>query len=93
MTRLTAGALLIVFALARPGNAADPHADYMLHCQGCHGPDGSGARGAVPSFRGEVAKFLRVPGGREYLLRVPGIGPAKVEKYGEAILEVITSHS
>jgi mono/diheme cytochrome c family protein len=50
----------------------------MLHCQGCHGPDGSGAPGAVPSFRGQVAQFLRVEGGREYLIRVPGVSQSEL---------------
>jgi hypothetical protein len=34
--------------------------------------DGSGASGAVPSLRDQVARFASVPGGREYLVRVPG---------------------
>lgn len=55
---------------------ADDHqaeVNYMLHCQGCHTPDGSGfvARG-IPSFKGFMGKFLRVPGGREFLIQVPG---------------------
>lgn len=47
--------------------------DYMLNCQGCHLPDGSGnpAR-QVPAFPGQLGKFLTVPGGREYLVQVPG---------------------
>ncbi len=45
---------------------------YMLECQGCHLADGSGAPGRVPALRGSVASFLRVPAGREYLVRVPG---------------------
>jgi hypothetical protein len=52
--------------------SADPQTDYMLNCRGCHGPDGSGILDGAPSFRGQVAKFLWVPGGREYLIRVPG---------------------
>jgi mono/diheme cytochrome c family protein len=44
----------------------------MLHCQGCHRPDGAGAPGAVPRLQGFVGEFLTVPGGREYLVRVPG---------------------
>jgi mono/diheme cytochrome c family protein len=51
---------------------AGPELDYILHCQGCHRADGSGSPGAVPSLRGDMARFLQVPGGREYLVRVPG---------------------
>ena len=50
----------------------------MLHCQGCHGPDGSGAPGAVPDFHNQVGKFLLVPGGREYLIRVPGVSQSEL---------------
>jgi mono/diheme cytochrome c family protein len=60
-------------ALAWDARAArDPAIDYMLQCQGCHAPDGSGAPGAVPDLRGSLARFAQVPGGREYLIRVPG---------------------
>jgi len=45
---------------------------YMLHCQGCHLPDGSGKPGAVPSLAGALGRFLSVPGGRAYLVQVPG---------------------
>jgi hypothetical protein len=57
---------------------ADPHIDYILHCQGCHGPDGGGAPGGVPSFRAQLAKFLWIPGGREYVLRVPGTAQSEL---------------
>lgn len=56
----------------------DPHADYMLHCQGCHGPEGRGAPGGVPSFRGMIGRFQRVDGGREYLVRVPGAAQSEL---------------
>ncbi len=47
--------------------------DYMLNCQGCHLPDGSGnPQRQVPAFPGQLGKFLGVPGGREYLVQVPG---------------------
>jgi hypothetical protein len=62
-------ALLLATASAR---GADPRVDYMLQCQGCHLADGSGSPGAVPDLRGSLARFLGVPGGREYLVRVPG---------------------
>ena len=45
----------------------------MLNCQGCHLPDGSGfpAR-QVPDLRNQMGRFLSVPGGREFLVQVPG---------------------
>ncbi len=47
--------------------------DYMLNCQGCHLPDGSGnLQRQVPAFPGQLGRFLGVPGGREYLVQVPG---------------------
>ena len=51
---------------------ASPHNDYMLQCQGCHQPDGSGSSGSVPDMRDTIGRFLFVPGGREFLVRVPG---------------------
>ncbi len=47
-------------------------ANYMLHCQGCHLPRGEGIAGLVPDLRSAMGKFLQVPGGREFLVRVPG---------------------
>jgi hypothetical protein len=35
--------------------------------------DGTGSATTSPSLAGTVAKFLWVPGGREYLGRVPGV--------------------
>lgn len=62
--------------LAFPARAQDPQVDYMLQCQGCHRADGSGSAGAVPDLRGSLRRFLAVPGGREYLVRVPGAAQA-----------------
>ncbi len=50
----------------------NPQQSYMLHCQGCHLADGSGLPGSVPPMRNFLGKFLAVPGGREYLVQVPG---------------------
>ncbi len=47
--------------------------NWTLNCQGCHRPDGTGSAGTTPSLAGTVARFLSVPGGREYLGRVPGV--------------------
>jgi hypothetical protein len=46
---------------------------WTLNCQGCHRADGSGSAGTAPGLAGTVARFLSVPGGREYLGRVPGV--------------------
>ncbi len=48
-------------------------ADYMVHCQGCHLPDGSGFpdRG-VPDMRDVLIPFAQIEEGRGYLIQVPG---------------------
>ena len=48
-------------------------ADWALDCQGCHRVDGGGSARTAPKIAGEVAKYLQVAGGREYLGRIPGI--------------------
>ncbi len=53
-------------------NAARAKTNYMLNCQGCHQADGSGLPDNVPSMRGFAGKFLQVPGGRDFLVQVPG---------------------
>lgn len=55
-----------------PAAAASPRVDYMLNCMGCHLADGTGAPGKVPSFRADLARLLRAPGGRAFLVQVPG---------------------
>lgn len=73
-------------ALAAVPASAGPLLDYTLHCRGCHGPDGSGAPGAVPSFRDHIGKFLLVEGGREYLIRVPGSAQSELSDARTAAL-------
>jgi hypothetical protein len=61
---------------AAPAGVANPQRawqNWTLNCQGCHRPDGTGSPGTAPSLAGAVSKFLNVPGGREYLGRVPGV--------------------
>jgi hypothetical protein len=70
--------VLIGLVLFAASARADPATDYILNCRGCHAPDGSGIPGAAPSFRGQVGKFLWVPGGREYLIRVPGTAQSEL---------------
>lgn len=80
MTRtppLAAGVLAITLALA-PLAAADPAVDYALHCRGCHLQDGSGKPDAIPDLRGSMGRFLSVPGGRAYLVQVPGVATSSL---------------
>lgn len=65
-------------AVVIPGvtNEALAHQYYMLQCQGCHRPDGTGTSASAPPMAGMAARFLAVPGGREYLGRVPGVATA-----------------
>jgi mono/diheme cytochrome c family protein len=69
------GLCLLACVLASPPVLATEaaQADYMLNCQGCHLADGRGypAR-QVPSLRGRLGEYLHVPGGREFLVQVPG---------------------
>ena len=76
MARASGGFAMLAGALAlagaSPASAEAPQINYMLQCQGCHRADGSGSPGAVPPLTGFMGTFLTVPGGREYLVRVPG---------------------
>jgi hypothetical protein len=66
-------------SLAQAETNIDNNAAWMLNCQGCHRADGSATGDQVPALRGTVAKFLLVPGGREYLIRVPGVSMAPLD--------------
>lgn len=72
LRRHAAAALCLLLGHAAPAMELAQQ-DYILHCQGCHLADGGGAPGKVPSFRDFLGYFLHVPGGREFLVRVPGV--------------------
>jgi mono/diheme cytochrome c family protein len=58
-----------------PAVATTTHvrARFVLHCAGCHGVDGTGSKlGYVPDMR-QLGGFLQVPGGREFVISVPGV--------------------
>ena len=62
----------VALVAAGPAAAESPRVLYMLHCQGCHLSDGSGKPGEVPSLMGTLGRFVTVPGGRAFLVQVPG---------------------
>ena len=77
-------------AEAIPGvdNAARARVNYMLNCQGCHGPTGAGTvDGSVPQMRDFVSRFLWVEGGRNFLVQVPGSANAALSD--DALAEVL----
>lgn len=61
--------LLTVTGIVR----ADPKTDYLLYCRGCHLANGAGVTPVVPTLIDELGKLLQVKGGREYIVRVPGV--------------------
>jgi mono/diheme cytochrome c family protein len=73
--------VVAVFAFWGGGRAEGytPSVEYALNCQGCHRADGGETAGSVPALEGSVARFLVVPGGREYLGRVPGVAQAPLD--------------
>ena len=53
--------------------SADPRTDYLLYCRGCHLINGTGVPPEVPTLVSDLGKIVAVPGGREYIIRVPGV--------------------
>jgi cytochrome c553 len=58
------------------GGSERARLNYLLHCQGCHRPDGLGNSRSTPPLIGELGQFLSTRAGREYLARVPGVAMA-----------------
>ena len=72
-------ALFCFLLAASPVLAGSPAVDYALNCQGCHLDDGAGTPGSVPPLAGSVGRFLTVPGGREFLVQVPGVATSPLD--------------
>lgn len=58
---------------------SDPRVDYLLHCAGCHLPDGSSMPPEVPSLRDALGDIVAIVEGREYIARVPGASQAPID--------------
>ncbi len=72
MKATTVALLAFLFPALSIAQSSAAQVDYMLQCQGCHLADGSGLGDSVPDFRQYLAGYQRVPGGRAYMVRVPG---------------------
>ena len=76
---MAAGVLLLLcISAAADANEILARQNYILNCQGCHLPDGSGSKGNVPKMNDFVGYFLHVPGGREFIVQVPGAASAPI---------------
>jgi hypothetical protein len=67
------GSLLVSAAVRADDDDRRAREDYLLHCMGCHGEDGRGLAGKVPSFPDDLGRLLSSPRGREFIQRVPGV--------------------
>jgi len=77
--------LVIALLMVLPALAGgDPRSDYLLHCAGCHRPDGTGLPPDVPSLVGSLGRMVASPAGRDYLARVPGAAQAPLTDAGLA---------
>jgi mono/diheme cytochrome c family protein len=88
---LLAAALLV----AAPQVQADPKVDYLLHCSGCHMPDGTGLTDVVPTLHDTMGRIVAEPEGRSYIVRVPGVSQAPINdrKLTEVLNWVLTEFS
>jgi mono/diheme cytochrome c family protein len=77
--RARSAALGLVMLAVGSARAGSPAVDYALNCQGCHLDDGAGTPGSVPPLVGSVGRFTRVPGGREFIVRVPGVATSALD--------------
>ena len=85
-----------VLSASFPGvdNPQRARVNYILNCQGCHGPDGAGsADGDVPRMKDFLGNFLSVKGGREFLIRVSGVANAPLTDASIAELLNWTLHT
>jgi hypothetical protein len=95
--RIWCGVLLIAAAVLAPspGHAEDARTAYWLHCAGCHLLDGTSAPPEVPTLIDEPGRILGLPGGREYLVRIPGVAQAGLgdEKLAEVLNFILEEFS
>ena len=57
--------------------------DYVEHCGGCHGINGTSAPAPVPELRGRVGYFMCNEEARDYLIRLPNVAHAPISDPGE----------
>jgi hypothetical protein len=58
--------------------AASPRSDFLLHCAGCHLPEGTGVPPEVPTLVDSLGVIAASDEGRDYIARVPGASQAPI---------------
>ena len=71
--------LLLCAAVVSIAQAEDPKIAYWLHCAGCHRLDGQGTPPEIPTLIDAPGEIAALPGGREYLIRIPGVSQAGLD--------------
>jgi hypothetical protein len=79
MKRIAVAIAIALAASAAPARAGSPSELYTLNCWGCHLPHAEGIPGTVPRLAHSMAYFLRVPGGRAFLVQVPGVANSSLD--------------
>lgn len=73
--------------------SANPRADYLLHCGGCHLADGRGVPPEVPTLISTLGPIVASQDGRDYIVRVPGASqtPLTDEQLAQVMNWVLTN--
>ncbi len=77
--RVALVASALILAVGSEAGAFPPATNYATQCQGCHRARGEGTADIVPRIDGTIGEILARPGGREYLIRVPGVAQAQLD--------------
>jgi len=83
--RAVAGTILLALVVVTSANGESAQNLYTLNCWGCHRSNGEGIPDTAPPLR-NAADFLRVQGGREYLIRVPGVSQSMLTDADSALV-------
>lgn len=81
-------ALVLLSGLSVSAGADDDvRTNYLFACRGCHLADGRGVPPDVPTLRDTLGGIVGRNGGREYLVRVPGVLQSRLDD--AALAEVL----
>jgi mono/diheme cytochrome c family protein len=75
-------AVIVLFGMTAIAAAESPdpvRANYLFGCRGCHLADGRGVPPEVPTLRDNLGTIMARPGGRDYLVRVPGVLQSRLD--------------